>query len=142
MIKLLKISFIILAFTLLANKGFSQTSISYYNSADSKIGLSHNFTEKLWGEARVYTTFEEYDAGVELVMCYNALRKENYSFYFGLGAMLKDYNGFIVPIGVQFAPFEKFKELSLHVELQPEFSEYDNRLQSSIGIRYTFGKKQ
>ena len=139
--KLLKISFVILVFTLLANKGFSQTSISYYNSADSKIGLAHNFSEKLWGEARVYTSFEEYDSGVELVLCYNALIIQDYSFYLGLGAKLSEDSGVVVPIGVQFAPFDKFKELSLHVELQPVFSEYENRLQSSIGIRYTFGKK-
>jgi len=139
--KLLKISFVILLFTLIANNGFSQTSISYYNSADSKIGLAHNFSEKLWAEARIYAALEDFDPGAELALCYNVLKIEGYQFYFGLGAMLKEDNGLIVPLGVQFAPFEKFKNLSLHIELQPVFQENRDKLQSSLGLRYTFGKK-
>ena len=124
--KLIKILFVILLFTLIANKGFSQTSISYYNSSDSKIGLAHNFSEKLWGEARVAVTFEDFNT--DFVLSYNVFQ-------------INDDSGLIIPIGVQVAPFEKFKELSLHVELQPIFTENDSKLQSSIGLRYTFGKK-
>lgn len=134
-----KISFVILLFTLIANKGFSQTSISYYNSSDSKVGLAHNFSEKLWGEARLAVTFEDFNT--DFVLCYNAFEINNYNLYLGLGAQINDDTGLIIPIGVQVAPFEKFKELSLHVELQPIFTENDNKLQSSIGLRYTFGKK-
>ena len=134
-----KISFVILLFTLIANKGFSQTSISYYNSSDSKIGLAHNFSEKLWGEARLAVTFEDFNT--DFVLCYNAFEINNYNLYLGLGAQINDDSGLIIPIGVQVAPFEKFKELSLHVELQPIFTENDSKLQSSIGLRYTFGKK-
>ncbi len=137
--KLIKISFVILLFTLIANKGFSQTSISYYNSSDSKVGLAHNFTDNLWGEARVAVTFEDFNT--DFVLCYNAFEINNYNLYLGLGAQINDDSGLIIPIGVQVAPFEKFKELSLHVELQPIFTENDNKLQSSIGLRYTFGKK-
>ena len=134
-----KISFVILLFTLIANKGFSQTSISYYNSSDSKIGLAHNFSEKLWGEARLAVTFEDFNT--DFVLCYNAFEINNYNLYLGLGAQINDDSGLIIPIGVQVAPFEKFKELSLHVELQPIFTENDSKLQSSIGLRYTFGNK-
>jgi hypothetical protein len=141
--KLLKISFVILVFTLLANKGFSQTSIAYYNSTDSKIGLAHNFSEKLWAEARVYTTFEDFDS--EVVLCYNAYKKENYNFYLGLGVDLVEWFEYdpdiLIPIGVQFAPFEKFKNLSFHVEFQAVIKDHDSILQSSLGLRYTFGKK-
>tara|TARA_R110001583_G_scaffold123940_1_gene275399 strand:+ start:15978 stop:16397 length:420 start_codon:yes stop_codon:yes gene_type:complete len=137
--KLIKILFVILLFTLIANKGFSQTSISYYNSSDSKIGLAHNFSEKLWGEARVAVTFEDFNT--DFVLSYNVFEINNYNLYLGLGAQINDDSGLIIPIGVQVAPFEKFKELSLHVELQPIFTENDSKLQSSIGLRYTFGKK-
>lgn len=138
--KRFKITFILALFTLLANKGYSQTSIAYYNSSESKIGLAYNFSEKLWGEARLAVTFEEFNT--DLVMCYNALKINDYNIYLGVGAQINEEEaGIIVPIGVQFAPFEKFKELSLHVELQPLFTDYDTYLKSSIGIRYTFGKK-
>ncbi len=137
--KLFKISFVILLFTLIANKGFSQTSVSYFNSSESKVGLAHNFSEKLWGEARLAVTFENFNT--DFVLCYNAFNVKDYNFYLGLGAQITDDSGLIIPIGVQVAPFEKFKELSLHVELQPIFTENDNKLQSSIGLRYTFGKK-
>jgi hypothetical protein len=138
--KLLKITFVLLLFTLTANNSFSQTSISYYNSSDSKIGLAHNFTEKLWGEARVAVTFEDFNN--DFVLCYNAFKINNYNLYLGLGAQINDDSGLIVPIGVQVTPFEKFKELSLHVELQTIFTDKDTKLQSSIGLRYIFGKSK
>lgn len=138
--KLLKITFVILLLTLIANKGFSQTSLAYYNSSDSKISLAQNFTEKLWGEVRVALTFE--DLNTDFVLCYNTFEVSDYNFYLGLGARIRNDSGLIIPIGVQVAPFEKFKELSLHVELQPIFTDKDTKLQSSIGIRYTFGKSK
>ena len=137
---LFKISLFILLLTLVANKGFSQTSLAYYNSSDSKIGLAHHFTEKIWGEARLSLTFE--DLNTEFVLCYDALKLKDYNFYVGLGAQIRDESGFVIPIGVQVAPFENFKNLSLHVELLPIFTDYDTMLQSSIGIRYTFGKSK
>ncbi|RZT97515.1 hypothetical protein EV201_2186 [Ancylomarina subtilis] len=136
---LFKISLFILLLTLVANKGFSQTSLAYYNSSDSKIGLAHNFTPKLWGEARLSLTFK--DLNTEFVLCYDALKLKDYNFYLGLGAQIRDESGLVIPIGVQVAPFEKFKNLSLQVELLPIFTDYDTMLQSSIGVRYTFGKK-
>lgn len=138
--KLLKITFVILLLTLIATKGFSQTSLAYYNSSDSKISLAQNFTEKLWGEVRIALTFEDFNT--DFVLCYNVFEVNNYNFYLGLGAQMRDDSGLIIPIGVQVAPFEKFKELSLHVELQPTFLEDENLLHSSIGIRYTFGKSK
>lgn len=136
--RLLKISFIIIILTLIANKGFSQTSLAYYNSSDSKISLAQTFTEKLWGEVRVAVTFEDFNT--DFVLCYNAFEVNDYNFYLGLGAQVRNDSGLIIPIGVQVAPFEKFKELSLQVEIQPVFTDYDTMLHSSIGIRYTFGK--
>lgn len=138
--KLIKISLIIFAFALIGNKSFSQTSLAYYNSSDSKIGLAHHFTEKIWGEARLSLTFE--DLNTEFVLCYDALKLKDYNFYVGLGAQIRDESGFVIPIGVQLAPFENFKNLSLHVELLPIFTDYESMLQSSIGIRYTFGKSK
>ena len=138
--KLFKITFVFLLFTLIANKGFSQTSLAYYSSSDSKISLAQNFTEKIWGELRVDLTFD--DLNTDFVLCYNAFKGKEYNFYLGLGARVRNDSGIIVPIGVQVAPFEKFKELSLHVELQPIFTDKDNKLQSSIGMRYTFGKRK
>lgn len=125
--------------TFIGHKAFSQVSLSYYNSSESKIGLAYNFSDKIWGEARVAANFDKFKTDV--VLCYNAIEVNNYNFYLGLGVQLNDDQNIVMPIGVHFSPFEKFKELALNVEFQPIFTDGDQMLQSSIGIRYTFGKK-
>jgi len=127
--------------SILSVKGFSQLSISYYSSSLSKIGLAYNFNDKFWSEFRLYsnTTFDNITP--ELVMCYNIVKKEKHNIYFGLGANVNYFTGLILPVGVQFTPFNKFDKFSLHIELQPmlEFNE-GLMLQSSWGLRYKFGE--
>jgi len=78
----------------------------------------------------------------ELVFCFNLANKEHHRVYLGFGGNVNYFTGFVMPIGVQFTPFEKFDRFSLHIELEPtlDFSSEDVIIQSSWGIRYKFLK--
>ena len=129
-------------FSIMSAKGFSQLSISYYSSSLSKIGLGYNFSDKLWTELRLYSNTSINDITPELVVCYNIVKKERHNIYLGLGGNVNYFTGFVLPLGVQFTPIEKFDRFSLHIELQPtlNIAEDDLILQSSWGLRYKFGK--
>lgn len=138
----IKILLLFVFFTIISVKGFSQLSVSYYSSSLSKIGLGYDFGDRLWSELRIYsnTTFE--DITPELVICYNIVKKERHNIYLGVGGNVNYFTGFVLPVGVQFTPVEKFERFSLHIELQPTLDiEGDFILQSSWGLRYKFGKK-
>ena len=127
--------------TFFCSKGFSQISISYYNSSLSKIGLAYNFSEKLWSELRLYSNTSIDDITPELAFCYNFVHKDKHNIYAGLGGNVNFFTGLVLPVGVQFMPFENFEGFSLHIELQPMFDfETDIILQSSWGLRYKFKK--
>lgn len=138
-----KIKFVVLLglLSLLSLKGFSQMSVSYYSSSLSKIGLAYNFSDKIWSELRLYSNTSIDDLTPELVLCYNIVEKEKHNVYLGLGGNMNYFTGFVLPVGVQFTPVEKFKRFSLHIELQPTLDlESDLMIQSSWGLRYKFGK--
>jgi len=125
--------------SLMSNNVFSQLSVSYYSSSLSKIGLGYNFSDRIWSELRVYSNTDFDNITPELVLCYNFVNNERYNIYAGVGGVIGFYNGIIIPIGVQFTPFEKFDKFSLHIELQPTINFESARvLQSSWGIRYKF----
>lgn len=128
-------------FSIVSVKGFSQMSISYYSSSLSKIGLGYNFSDKLWSELRLYSNTSIDDITPELVICYNIVKKEKHNIYIGLGGNVNYFTGFVLPVGVQFTPIDKFDRFSLHIEFQPTLDiDSDLILQSSWGLRYKFGK--
>ncbi|MCK9438433.1 MAG: hypothetical protein M0Q12_14660 [Synergistaceae bacterium] len=139
--RLTKIGLTIFILTFFYNNGFSQLSVSHYNSSLSKIGLGYNFSEKVWSELRLYTNTDIDNLTPELVVCYNIVNREKHNIYAGIGGVANYFNGIVVPIGVQFTPFEKFDKFSLHIEIQPTLDfENDPIIQSSWGLRYKFGK--
>ena len=121
---------------------FSQLSISFYSSNLSKIGLAYDFSPRFWSELRLYSNTDLSNITPELVFCFNVANREYHKVYLGLGVNVNYFTGFVMPIGVQFSPFEKFNRFSLHIELEPtlDFSSEDVILQSSWGIRYNFLK--
>lgn len=128
----------------LSLSSFSQFSISYYSSNLSKIGLAYDFSPRFWTELRLYSDTDIYNITPELVFCLNVVNKEQHRFYLGLGGNVNYFTGFIMPIGVQFTPFEKFSRFSLHIQLEPtlDLGSEDVVIQSSWGIRYKFIKNQ
>ena len=121
---------------------FSQLSISYYSSNFSKIGLAYNFSNRLWTELRLYSNTEILDLTPELVLCYNIVNKEQHNIYLGFGGNVNYLSGLVMPVGVQFTPFEKLERFSLHIELQPslDFGYESILVLSSWGVRYKFIK--
>jgi len=113
----------------------SQLSVSYYSSSLSKIGLAYDFSPRFWSELRLYSNTAIGNITPELVFCFNLANKEFHRVYLGLGGNVNYFTGFVMPIGVQFTPFEKFDRFSLHIELQPtlDFSSEDVIIQSSWG---------
>ena len=122
----------------------SQLSVSYYSSSLSKIGLAYDFSPGFWSELRLYSNTTFGSITPELVFCFNLANKEHHRVYLGFGGNVNYFTGFVMPIGVQFTPFEKFDRFSLHIELEPtlDFSSEDVIIQSSWGIRYKFLKSQ
>ncbi len=120
----------------------SQVSISYYSSSLSKIGLAYDFSPRFWSELRLYSNTSIGNITPELVFCFNVASREYHKVYVGLGANINYFTGFVMPIGLQFTPFEKFDRFSLHIELEPtlDLSSEDVIIQSSWGIRYRFLK--
>ncbi len=137
----LRIIIIFLAFFGLFNKGYSQLSVSYYSSSLSKVGVGYNFTNKIWTEARLYSNTIIDNTTPEFVFCANLLHKEKYNLYLGVGGVVNYFNGVVVPIGVQFTPFDKIQHFTLHIELEPTIDfDSDLILQSSFGVRVMLGK--
>jgi len=118
----------------------AQLSVSYYASSLSKIGLAYNFSDRFWSELRLYSNTIAEDITPELVFCFNLVNKERHNVYAGLGANVNFFNGPVLPVGVQFSPFENFDRFSLHVELQPSLDITGKALilQASWGLRYKF----
>jgi len=142
MTRLMKILFLFIFLSFNSYKGFSQLSISYYSSTLSKIGLGYNFNDRFWSELRLYSNTSISDITPEVVICYNIVKKERHNIYLGLGGNVNYFTGFVLPVGVQFTPIEKFDRFSLHIELQPTLDiESDLIIQSSWGLRYKFGNK-
>ena len=123
---------------------FSQMSVSYYSSNLSKIGLACNFSNRFWTELRLYSNTEISNLTPELVLCYNIVSKEQHNIYLGFGGNVNYFSGFVLPVGVQFTPFEKLERFSLHIEFQPalDFGYESIIIQSSWGLRYKFIRNQ
>lgn len=141
MMKSIKKIIILLTLICLVKQGYSQLSVSYYSSSLSKIGLGYNFSNRVWGEVRLYSNTIIYDTTPELVFCANLVGKERYCLYLGVGGVVNYFNGIVVPFGVQFTPFDKMGNFTLHIELEPTVDfDSDIILQSSFGIRFIFGR--
>lgn len=135
---------LIFCLSMICNTSFAQLSMSYQFSSLSKIGLGYNFSDRLWTELRIYSNTYSEDFTPELVFLYNASVKERHEIYTGVGVVANFFTGIVVPVGLQFRPFENFKRFSVQIEFEPTFEVEDENLvfQSSAGIRYTFGKNK
>ena len=118
----------------------SQLSVSYYSSNLSKIGLAYDFTPRFWSEVRPYADTDISNITPELVLCFNLASKEFHRIYLGFGGNVNYLNGFVMPVGVQFTPFEKLGRFSLHIEFEPSLDLVSETviIQASWGLRYRF----
>ena len=122
----------------------SQLSVAYYSSNLSKIGLAYDFTPRFWSEVRLYADTDISNITPELVLCFNLASKEFHRIYLGFGGNVNYLNGFVMPVGVQFTPFEKFGRFSLHIEFEPSLDLVSETviIQASWGLRYRFLRQE
>ena len=119
----------------------AQVSVSYFGNAhNSKVGVAYGFNEKLWTELRLYSGTSLENTTAEAVLNYNFVRREKYNAYVGGGVVLNSLNGLVLPLGVNFSPFENLNNFSLHIELQPMYEvDYEDLFLNGFGgIRYKF----
>lgn len=126
----------------LSNYVYGQLSLSYQYSSLNKLGVGYNFSQRIWTELRIYSNTNLENFTPELALLYNVSKKDQHEIYIGVGGVVNYFNGLIIPMGLQFTPFENFKRFSLQIEFAPmiDFDSSDLIFQSSAGIRYTFGK--
>lgn len=135
-----------LAFLLscIKNHACGQISISYQYSSLNKIGVAYNFSQRFWAEFKIYSNTYFEDITPEMTFMYNISVKENHEIYAGIGGVANYISGIVFPVGLQVRPFENFRRFSFQIEIEPtvDTQNEDLLLQSSAGIRYTFGKSK
>jgi len=124
--------------------GFSQFHAAFEFSSTNKVGFGYRFSERIWTELSFYESFETNDISPELVFYVNMDKAEKYDIYLGFGGAINFYSGFTLPVGTQFRPFDKLKQLAFNIEFHPLLDFGDGRISvlPSCGIRYQFNKKK
>ena len=122
-----------------SSMAFSQPGVAYYQSSIPSFAVNYEFFERLRPELRIGTdTFFE-DVSIEGIGTFDILNNEDYEFYAGLGIRTEEFQGIVVPIGVNVYPLDT-KKFGFHFELAPIFDEQYDILRGSWGIRYRFLK--
>lgn len=119
-----------------SSAAFSQVAVSFHQSNLPFVGVSYDINERLRPELRIEVDSYLTDVPLELVLIYDIVNNEDYEFCVGLGGRTQEYNGLVVPLGVNIYPFEN-KSFGFMVELAPILGENDI-LRGSWGIRYRF----
>jgi len=127
----LKFSLLLIILCFFLNKSFSQLSLSYYSTSLPKIGLGYNLSDRLWSELRLWSNTAIKDLTPELVFCDNIIKKDKHNVYLGLGGSVNSFKGLVIPIGIQFTPFEKIAKFSFHIEVMPTF-DFENDINNQI----------
>lgn len=130
-----KLLFLIFTSLIISNS-YSQLNVSYHQSNLPFIGIGYEITERLSPELRLGTDQFIVDMSLEAVLTYKFLRKETYDFYAGLGARVNLIEGIVLPVGLNFYPFNE-KKFGFHIEAAPIILDADV-FRGSFGIRYRF----
>lgn len=126
-----------LAFTIFfVSNSYSQLSVSYHQSNLPFIGIGYDINERLTPELRLGTDQFISNMSLEAVLTYKFIKKEDYDFYGGLGARVNLIEGIVVPVGLNFYPFNE-KKFGFHIEAAPIILNADI-FRGSFGIRYRF----
>jgi hypothetical protein len=117
---------------------FGQFGVSFHHSGLPFIGANFEIGDRLRPELRIGTDAFFEDLSGEIVVMYDILDKDDYEFYLGAGVRANGFTGLVIPIGLNFYPFEE-KKFGFHIEAAPVFVENNsNLLRGSLGIRYRF----
>ncbi len=143
--KRLKKAVLLLGLLLLfSSQGFSQLSLRFNYSSVSRIGLGYQFSKSWWSEFRMISNILTDDVSPELIVGCNAIKKDAYNVYFGVGGEFNFFTGFTLPMGLEFYPSKANNNFSLCIEFEPAYGINDDKLLllSSAGIKYRFNRKK
>jgi len=127
------ITLIIMSFPLL---GFSQFGVGYFQSSIPYIGFNYEIKGKFKPEIRLGTDLFLDHISLEMDFTYDFINKYEYELYGGLGYIVGDFQGLVIPVGLNIYPFES-KAFGFMIELSPIVFDA-SILRGSMGIRYRF----
>ncbi len=132
-----KILFII-CFGLFSLSVYSQTTVAFHQSNLPFIGVNHQFGEKFIPEFRIGTDQYFGDLSLELDVNYIFKKTDRFEFYGGLGGRIGNFEGMVIPVGLNIYPFEQ-KDFGFHME-GAAIVGGSEVARGSFGIRYRFLK--
>ncbi|HZH36892.1 MAG TPA: hypothetical protein VEX65_06445 [Flavisolibacter sp.] len=117
---------------------FAQFGVNFHQSNLPFVGVNYEFKNKLRTELRIGTD-NYFDATtLEGVITYDMVDKDDYEIYAGIGGRVINFEGLVIPIGVNVYPLST-KQFGFHIELAPLIGE-SSVLRGTWGIRYQFGR--
>ncbi len=130
-----------LALFFIPTASIAQLGVSFHQSNLPFAGISYEIKDRFRPELRIGTdNFLDYDyVSLELSVMYDILNKDEYEFYAGLGLKSTNFEGLVIPVGINIYPFNT-KNFGFHIELSPILGD-DYVLRGSWGIRYRFPRK-
>jgi hypothetical protein len=119
---------------------FSQFKITGY--FDAEIGINYSFLDDFQAEIRINDDLG-IDFSAELSLLYQFIKKENYNLNTGIGISYflfsdSDLESMYIPLQIEILPFKNLRNLGLVLETAYHFSQIENGLRNSVGIRYIF----
>jgi hypothetical protein len=127
-----------LFFALISSASYAQWTVSYHQSNLPFLAVNRQFGEKLLPEFRVGTDQYFGDLSFELVANYILKKTDRFEFYGGLGGRVGNFEGVVVPAGLNIYPFEQ-KDFGFHIE-GAAIVGGSEVARGSFGIRYRFLK--
>ncbi len=132
--------YIIVLFTVVPSIIFGQLGVSFHQSNLPFIGINYQIKNKIRPELRIGIDNYIEIISVEAVVTYDLIKKDDYEFYAGLGIRGNDFEGLVIPVGLNIYPLT-IKQFGFHIEIAPIFGE-GTLVRGSWGIRYRFPKKK
>jgi hypothetical protein len=119
---------------------FSQFKITGY--FDAEIGINYSFLDDFQAEIRMNDDLG-IDFSAALSLLYQFIKKENYNLNTGIGISYflfsdSDLDSMYIPLQIEILPFKNLRNLGLVLETAYHFSQIENGLRNSVGIRYIF----
>lgn len=129
---------VVLSIFFISNTSFAQIGISFNQSNLPFVGISYEINNRFLPELRIGTDNYIGATSLELAVNYIFKRNETVDVYAGLGIMVGNFRGIVVPVGLNIYPFDN-KNFGFQIELTPIVGG-TGILRGSGGIRYRFLK--
>lgn len=109
----------------------------YTNGHHLAWALGYNIHDKFWADARFLSGYNLDSFTPEIAVHYNLVRRTNHDFYAGLGAIVNEETGLLVPFGLSLHPFEKLRNLCFDLEIKLFIDDSsDPYILGGFGLRY------